>query len=192
MMSQSRFNLIYSGMTSIARKVYAVVPMRERWQVGQIIAEFQRSGQSADYRVIAGCLNTLIAAGLVHEPRKGEFSREPIRVPSAVNASTVDAAAVAQAAIATTVIVPPSKSIKETMQPKTQLPATSPTVAKPKDSPVDKLGLLAQRANGTANLLKELASEIGDAAIEIQEMLETNDLDVQKMKQLQSLLKSLG
>lgn len=65
-------------------------------------------------------------------------------------------------------------------------------VTAPTHNPVDKLVELSARIGQLAHLIKELASEISDATIEVQGQIESNDADSQKLKQLQSLLKSLG
>jgi outer membrane murein-binding lipoprotein Lpp len=59
-------------------------------------------------------------------------------------------------------------------------------------SNLDKLGALSSRVIQLAAQLKEIASDIDAAAIEIVEQKATDDANVAKLKQLQALLKEIG
>lgn len=168
MISQARFHAIFSGLSSIARKIYEVVPIATSWTIPQIIAELQRQGISQDGRIAGGCLNTLLLAGLVHEPIKGYFRREAVR-PAAPK------------------LIPPKKEI---MKPSIAVKAAM--VVSDQQNNVDKLGKLAERLMLMAAGMKELAAEISDLAIDIETRQEGDAEDLQKLKTLQSLLKSLG
>jgi hypothetical protein len=164
MMSQARFQAMYSGMSTIARKVYDAVPIAAHWNPGQVVGELSRTGSNIEYRTVAGCLSSLIDAGLVQEPVKGYFCREPVREK-----------------------LPPPK--KDPMKPTAPAPAVTPAAP---TSPLDRLGALSVRVAGMAQSLKELASDIGDAAIDIEAQIETSQADMHKLKQLQAILKSLN
>jgi hypothetical protein len=171
MMSRRRFDAIYDGLNGAAQKVYAAVPIAERWTITQVMGELQRRGLSHEYRTVQGCLVLLTDHGLVREPTKGRYCREAVRELS---------------------IVEPDQPIKEPPMP---TPAASPAAVVPSGAaatPVDKLGALAARVTQMAGMLKELAGEISDAAIEVQAQIETTDEGMTKLKQLQALLKSLG
>ena len=172
-MSQSRFDAIFSGQTSIAKKVYEAVPIAESWNARKIMTELSRLGISQDQRTVTGCLENLRKSGLVNEFLKGEFRREPIK-------EVVLKAEAGKAKEVSVITLP-----KPTIAPS--------AVAHPADlSPMDILGALAARAANLASMANDLSSDISDAAVEIQQHIENNDADTQKLKQLQSILKSIG
>ncbi len=61
-----------------------------------------------------------------------------------------------------------------------------------KRTAIDNLGDLAARAVAIADELKGLSHQINNAAIEIQAQVEEGEADMQKLRQFQTLLKSLG
>lgn len=169
-MSQTRFDAIFSGQTSIAKKVYEAVPIAESWTTRKIMAEMQRLGISQDQRTVAGCLENLRKSGLVNELMKGEFRREGIKE---IGIKAVEQKEKEPAVV--TIAKPPIAIL-----------TTAPL------SPMDILGALAVRAANLAGMASELASDISDAAIDVQQHIENNDADTKKLKQLQSILKSIG
>lgn len=174
MMSQARFNERYSGMTSIARKVYDAVPMTQAWTAAQVVAELHRVGVSQDFRLIGGCLNSLMLGGLIFESERGQFTREPIR-PLAIKSPTP--------------IAPPNQ---DTMKPIIAKAVAPVTISLPVLSPADMLGKIAEKVMRLAVALREIGAEMADAAIDIEAQFEHNEADLAKLKQLQALLKSLG
>lgn len=162
-MSPTRFNVLFSGVTSIAQKVYGVVPKTEPWALPQIHAEFARTGGSVDRRVLQGCLRALTEAGLVNEKPGSKFMCVPVRPV-------------------------PEKDEKEVVMPE-PTPAPKPATSSGLTS---KLSLIAARANAAAESLRTLADDIELAALEIEDRLTENNADSQKLKQLQQLLKSIS
>lgn len=177
MMSQARFNAIYSGQTAIAKKVYDAVPIADTWSIPQIIGELERTGFRHEYRSVAGCLATLLNAGLVQDTGKGRFCREPIREKTPT---------------------PKEESMKPAPVPPVAVSIAPVSLASlaaqsaPSKSPIDRLGELAARVTAMAISLKDLAAEISDAAIDAEAQFEQNETAMAKVKQLQSILKSLG
>jgi hypothetical protein len=169
-MSQSRFDAIFSGQSSIAKKVYDAVPIVESWTAKKILSELSRQGITQDPRTITGCLDTLKRSGLIHEFMKGEFRREVIKELSA----KAEVPAEKEPA-------PASKPI-----------VVAPPPVEPEISAMDILGALAARAAHLSSMASDLSSDISDAAVEIQQRIETIDADTQKLRQLQSILKSIG
>ena len=75
-MRESKFNSIFNGLSAIAKKVYEAVPMQSPWDASQIHNELHRTGStSCDFRIMRGCLDTLVKGGLVKEPTSGTFVR---------------------------------------------------------------------------------------------------------------------
>jgi hypothetical protein len=182
MLNKSKFDRIYNNLSSIARKTYDAVPIQSAWTTQKVISEMQRNGVSSEYRIICGCLNSLIAAGLVKEVSKGEFIRTQIRE--------------AEKAIA----APSNDQIKpqteETMPPKQTAPTdiikpVQPVVAA-KKSPIDLLGELSARMAQYADCVKTLAAEINDACIAVQADMEASAESVQKVNELRKIFQSFG
>lgn len=74
--SVARQQVLLSGQTTAARKVFEAVPIREAWPATQIHTALQRTTRSTmDFKIVQGCLNSLISSGLVTEPRRGFFER---------------------------------------------------------------------------------------------------------------------
>lgn len=168
-MSHSRFDAIFSGQSSIAKKVYEAVPIAESWNAKKIQSELTRQGITQDPRTIAGCLDTLRKSGLINELLRGEFRREVIKDP----------------------VVKVTSDVPKEPAPVAAKPIIV-TLAVEQISPMDILGALAARAAHLSSMAYDLSSDIGDAAIDIQQRIENNDSDTQKLKQLQSILKSIG
>lgn len=168
MMSHARFLQIHSGQTSVAKKVYEAVPILEAWSVGQVNAALQRSGVVIAFRDVAGCLNTLKNSGLINEPKTGEFIREGVRQPKTPKVKEPEMKPEAPRAVITT----------------GQHPITT--------NPIDKLENLAQRIMQVSQMVKGIADDLSDAAIDIQHQFEGKEEDLKKFKQLQELLKGIG
>ena len=168
MLSRARFNVIYNEQSSAAQKVYDAVPIAEHWPTNKIIGEMARLGTSSNYRVVAGCLNTLLLAGLLREPRRGEFVRAQIKEPE----THKPAPQIEEVMTKTVVAIKPEKSVVQ--------------------SPIDKINALAMRTQDIISELQQLASDLTDAAVDIQADVERNTADALKLKQLHALLASVG
>lgn len=165
MISRSRFNVALQEMTSAAQKVFAAVPEHEFWPIPKIAAEMKRQGINADIAHVAGCLHSMLHTGMVREQLRGHFCKAEIREPAPKQ---------------------PPKLVevkKEAMKP---APITV------KKTPLEILGDLSSRAIVLSDMVKKYASDVESAAIEIQQQIETGDEETAKLRQLQSLLKSLG
>lgn len=180
MISRARLDVLLSGLGASPKKVYDVVPMAESWPISKVISEMQRVGISIDYRVVGGCLDTLVRAGLICEPKRGEFRREPIRpTPTPKNESPMNN----KTAIPTK---PPTRTVTPPIEPAADTePSASPA------TPMDILGGLAVRAAAIGSAVKELADDIANAAIDIQQVVELNSGELAKLRQFRALLKSL-
>lgn len=171
MMSQSRFAASYAGLNSMARKAYEAVPISQSWTIPQIIKELGRTGVSVEYRVLAGCLGRMQELGMVTEQPRGYFIRAAIREPAKPSPEPFN---------------PPRITMP------TPTPATSDRPIIIPSAPLDRLGDIATRVGQIALLTKTLADDMATVAIEVQEQFEAAHADNAKLKQLQSILKSLG
>ena len=165
-MNQARFDILIRGLTVQARKVFDSVPNSEAWSAQQIIGDLQRRDISMrDLHVVRGCLNSLIASGLVIEGPSGLFRREKIKVkPDEITPEHIQPAVT-----------------EEPMATKTLTTTTKPE----KSTVIEKFGGFAKR-------LRDLASDLETAALELEEESESRDAETAKLRQLPQLLKSLG
>ncbi|MCY0854320.1 hypothetical protein [Cupriavidus sp. D39] len=148
------------GQTTIAKKVFEMVPIQEAWSCNQILAALHRVTRSSmDYQIMQGCLVALKGAGLVREPKGGLFQRAEIKEKAEDK--------MANAA---------DKAVEVAVQA---------AASGAKKSPIEILA-------GIASHLRMIASDIETAAIVIEEGIAEKDENLGKLKQLQSILKSLS
>ena len=167
MISQTRFKQMFNTLNTPVKKVYEAVPVSEAWTSTQIIAEISRLGYSMrDSKAIIGCLDTLKRQGLIQEPERGSFIRIEVK-----ETTTFD------------------KFIEET---KEKTMATSKPVTQIKQSNLDRLISLSEKANGLAAQMKAMATELENVALEIEAEIQENSTSAQKLKQLQELLKGVA
>jgi hypothetical protein len=167
MISQTRFKQVHNTLNAPVKKVYEAVPASEAWTSTQIIGEISRLGYSMrDSKAIIGCLDTLKRQGLIQEPERGSFIRVEVK-----ETTTFD------------------KFIEET---KEKTMATSKPVTQIKQSNLDRLISLSEKANGLAAQMKSMATELENVALEIEAEIQENSTSSQKLKQLQELLKGLA
>jgi hypothetical protein len=177
-MNLARYTATYNGLNAAARKVHDAVPMQEPWTVAQIVGELRRQGSSLDHRVTRGCLRVLVEAGLVIERAGEKFQRITIRIADKQQPAPQ-----------------PAPQQKEPAMPENVTPLLTKKTPEPA-TPMDRLGALAKRVNDVAIIVKNLASELSDAAVEIQAELEAKDAnntkELAKLRQFQALLKGLA
>lgn len=170
-MKPSKTESLLQGQTSIARKMFEFVPVAEEWTELQIAGEMRRvTGSAPDLKVTRGCLRDLADSGLIRR-RNDKFRRAH---------------------------APENPKQKETKMPAAKAVTTlqmKPTVKHEQQtalSPIEILGDIAgsivalrraRRCNGPAGQGERGMIEQGQ---------EANAANLQKLKQLQSLLRSLG
>ena len=165
-MNSAKYESKRKGLNSALTKVFDATPIAEAWSGTAIALEMRRCGTGGvDSRATLGCLNSLVEYGLVEEIGRGQFRRVEIRERLTVSDLQIP--------LAETVIQEPEMQIK---------PLSTQTVC---SSPIDKLSKLASR-------LRDLANDMETAALELAEQAERNESETAKMRQLQTLLKSLG
>ena len=167
MITESQLARRYHALSVNCKKVYDAVPISEPWSTSYILSEIQRlCSYTSNMRVLTGSLQALKASGLVQEPQKGLFLRTPIKPGK--NESEAE----------------PIEAAKQS-EPTTKEEKPMPTPQKTPRNPMAILSELATRC-------KALADEIEIAALEIDEYVAAKDVDAGKLKQLQTLLKSLS
>lgn len=166
MISQTRFKQVHNTLNAPVKKVYEAVPASEAWTSTQIIGEVSRLGYSMrDSKAIIGCLDTLKRQGLIQEPERGSFIRIEVK-----EITTLD------------------KFLDET---KEKTMAAKP-VTQIKQTNLDRLISLSEKANGLAAQMKAMATELENVALEIEAEIQENTASAQKLKQLQELLKGVA
>jgi uncharacterized protein YfcZ (UPF0381/DUF406 family) len=176
-MTETKFNSIYRGVTEQAKKVYSGVPLAEPWTVAQIMSELERLGHGhRELRMVSGCLNSLKEAGLIKEPAPGRWIRIDIRSKQPVPQEKV--VAISQA--------------KEEKEPPVPAINTQPVPEKSDLTPLERIGSLSARVLTIIQSLHQLAADIEATAIDVEEQIEKINKDGEKLKQLQTLLKSLS
>ena len=166
-MNPVRHKSIAGSMSVAALRVLDGVPKAATWDVSAIKRELLRVGRNLDLRHISGCLNTLVQAGLVIEKPPGMFRQVEVKKK------------------------PQNPEKEKTEMAKVAAVEKQPAASTPL-SPLDRLGKLSHRVLAMMEGLRELASDIDTAALEIAEEISASDEDMKKLKQLQSILKSLG
>ena len=165
-MNEARFSSIHRGLSTVAQKVYAAMPIADELSIEAVRWELIRSkgGHTIDLHTIRGCLSSLVASGLVTEPSRGQFSRVAIKEAYKAPAEP--------------------KPIKEAKQPEKP--------AMPKQGAIDKLTALSARVRTAMSDMKTLADDIDNAALEIEADILKAGEGAQKYKQLQALLKEMS
>ena len=162
-MNEARFSSIHRGLSSVAQKVYAAVPIADEWAIEAVRRELTRKGHTIDLHTIRGCMSSLVDSGLVTEPSRGQFSRVAIKEAYKAPAEP--------------------KAVKEAKQPENPMP---------KQGAIDKLTALSARVRTAMSAMKTLADDIDNAALEIEADILKAGEGAQKYKQLQALLKEMS
>ena len=171
-MTPSRYQANLNGQTSVARKVFELVPIKEAWTPIEIVAALNRATKSSmDFKVLTGCLNTLKESGLVREPTRGHFQRVEVKEKEE---RMVDFNA------------------RPIVTPKSPVSAAAPAPAPAAKSPIEILSEISGRLVGVNAEIKRIASDIETAALVIEEGMAANEENLGKLRQLQSILKSLS
>lgn len=162
-MTPAKYTAALSGLSAIARKVLEMVPIQEAWSRSEIAGHLLRVTKSSpDAAVIDGCLGRLKDSGLIREPSRGRYQRIEVREREVLK-------------------VPEQK-------PEQAAAATEPQAI----LPIEILSQLAERTRSFATELVMLASDIETAALTIEQGNAENAANLEKLRQLQSLLKSLA
>lgn len=164
MMSESKFQRIFDTQTSVAKKVYNVVPKQDVWAVQQINAELNRLQQSIDFHILGGVLDSLVRAGLIQEVGKGRFMREPIRKKA----------------------VPAEKP-----QPQEVKMPPAPSQAVAQKTALDKLIELSKAIETLGKAAAMYAKQLEDIALEVEEQIEKGSAEMKNLRQLRALLKTV-
>lgn len=163
MMKFEKAKELLEHQSALAIKVYESTPMTETADVTQICRWMIMNGYPAEHRKVAGCLYTLVQAGLVKEKPKGHFIREDVKVPDDIGNRRK-----------LSVVDKPKKS---------EEPMVIEAVEE--NDPLVLMEELCQR-------MEALKADMETVALKFTERLQKAEADVEQVKQLKQLLKGLG
>lgn len=163
--NNAKLKSVESGLTGMAKKVLDSVPIAEAWTRQQISQELARKGSNPESRVVGGCLDSLVASGLVREPRPGNFVRAPEK-PRIVEDESKEQAVAGKW----------MDRLKEVKQSNSADPMT-------------ELAELAGELRAMANAATKMATRIEDVALAAESRVQQINADSAKLKQLQELLR---
>lgn len=178
-MTETKFNSIYRGLTEQAKRVYQAVPATEPWTVNQIMNELARTTGQRDHRIVSGCLNSLQDSGIVRESSQGYWVRVEVR-PKLVVVKKAQPV-VEQVSVSET----PEKEIS--MPPINTQPAPQKTDVNV--TPLERIGGLSAQVLAIIQNLHQLAADIEATALEVEEQMEKIQKDGARLKHFQELLK---
>lgn len=173
-MNQNRFNSVVNGLNSISKKVFDVVPIDTYWGSARIQSELFRTGSSQTRSIIEGSLKALVGYGLIQESQPGLFCRVKV-----TNKKQDELATEKQV-----------QALKQT-QPKETIMAIQAQKTN-QENPFDAVREVAIKFMDAAKTINTLASEIDNKLNDVEKFMAANGEEIAKLKQLQSLLKSLG
>ena len=166
-MNESRQQQILAGQSSIAQKVFTLVPIQTAWSNHEIhSAALTAKATGASPYAIRRALGELKEAGLIREPVGGKFQRD------AATPKTIKEQAVNQVAKQTVI------SIKKPEGALDVLASLS--------------GEVVNLADDFSKRMKALAVRIEEVALSVEAERESNAAAVGKLKQLQELLKGIS
>lgn len=211
-MNSKQFDRLIQGQTAAAKKTYQAVPVQERWSRHQIMTEIKRqTGSEGDVRIVQACLNALCDAGLVKSHEKSGielYCRTVVqpRLTREQRAKVADERAKLEQELLSFETEPKTQeheNMTTTPSKSINVPATVKTVP-PKDiaagSPLakDSLDVLSEVAAEVhamgqefANRLYNLSMRIESVALNVAQDRETDQASLEKLRQLQNLLKGL-
>lgn len=163
-MNESRQQQILAGQSSIAQKVFTLVPIQAAWSNHEIHgAALTAKATGASPYAIRRALGELKEAGLIREPVGGKFQRD------AATPKTIKEQAVTQVAKQAVVSIKKSEGALDVL--------------------ASLSGEVVSLADDFSKRMKALASRIEEVALSVEAERESNAAAVGKLKQLQELLK---
>jgi hypothetical protein len=171
-MTPARFESSVKGLTGIAKKVFEATPIDEAWTPSRIISHIgTTTGSRPDQKIVTGCLDSLMRTGLVCERPKGLFQRIKVKERTGEE-------------------MPKADDIFKVIEPGKEKRQELSVVRHPKQTAFDVLCTLAERLKGVGAEIGKIAAEIEVATLEMAQGSQEKDEELEKLKQLKSLLQS--
>lgn len=189
-MTPAKYQSALNSQSAIAKKVLEMVPIQEAWSRNEIASNLRRVTKSSpDVAVLDGCLIRLKDAGLIRERQTGLYQRVEIREREVLHVATETKIKTQVAADGRTFIAGMGIGVDNTGG--TVEHCASASASMPAKSPIDILSALSERVRAAATSMLVLASDIETAALTIEQTNAESNANVDKLRQLQALLKSL-
>ena len=171
MLSEARRKRMLDAQTSTAQKVYGIVPHEDVWTQQQCASELVRIGAAIDFKILLGCLDTLVRAGLIREVGRGRFVREQVRkrAPEAAKPIALET----------------EGEIILNADVKTEVKKMPPIEA------IDQLANIAAQMKIAGNSLLALSRQLDDVALDIEAKAAKGGEDIQQLRLLRETLKGL-
>lgn len=174
MMKEERFQSLMAGQSTIARKVYSAIPKIEAWSVSQIRQELSRLGISIEHRTVDGAIHQLVEAKLVTAIPGDRYRCLPVKLKSQT--------------------VKSFEEVPEIMKQEPTPPAApaAPAVPVVQTPAVDRLIHLADALSTTGKMLITMSTDLTDIADSISRTNDADQANLQRLRQLQDLLRGIG
>lgn len=172
-MKLSRFQGIYNGMNSLAKKVYDAVPIENAWSMHKIVRELQRMKTPMEVSQVQGCLKYMLSMGIIKKDGEGDYIRTELKI---ANNNEPDEYVNEE---------PPTKELIQMATEPNKAPSTENDV-------FNLLASLAQRAQDISDQADHLKEDIEKAALTVQTEFDKNSAELGKLRQLKALLAGLG
>lgn len=199
MLSQRKVEQVLANQSSIARKLYEIMTVEQKWSVHQVLIEFKNvHGSMPERKVMSGCLNDLTDSGLLKRTGVDLYSKTPTRKPSVSKdmvAKVADPIAVSSRA---PVVVAPKPTISKPtapVVPQPTIPKEVPMVSKPASTakqvnkdPLEVLAGLVQEALEASNKLVTMAAALESVSLELKAEREKTKAYSEKIQRLDALL----
>lgn len=196
MLKKELVDRLLAQQTTIARKVYQAIPIEEAWSHIEIYREFVRiHGTSVEVRTVGGCVNSLIASGLVRQVQRDRYRREPVKEAQAPKVRIAHANRHANPAISKdeldVTVVPSNETPVNEESKKTITMAkkdVAVTVKTTKKDPLERLLNLSEQLANLTETSRKIAEEIGELTLELTEERELITKEKEQVQQLRALL----
>jgi hypothetical protein len=170
--NNARLKQIEEAQTGVARKVLSAVPIVEAWTSKQIMMEVMRSGSSIDPRTVDGCIATLVDAGLVKRFTAGTYQRVAPK-PEAPKGVLIERANAATKATADTMVDMTAAATKA-------------------GDALGRLGAVAATLRAKAREFDQLAGEVEEAALAMEDRVTQASADGATLQQFKDLFAKIS
>ncbi|GLK92361.1 hypothetical protein GCM10008164_00970 [Achromobacter xylosoxidans] len=169
-MQLNRSLALLQGQTTVARKVYAILPVgaNEDYSPADIARELKSAtGAGMDIHIMRGCLARLVESGLIREVVPGRFRRVETKEKVNVSAQRIT-----------------------TLELHNVAPVGAESAAK--GEPMELIGGISARLRAEARALMKIADELDAGALAMAERAQKMGEEVATVRQIAALLKGLG
>lgn len=179
------------NQSSLARKVFEYVPIQSAWSCTDIHRTMHREDATgASFKVVDGCLKDLRDLKIIREPKPGLYQRDalPVGKQPELELDAVDGVT------RNGMIVREEKKKPAPKEPAV-IQGNAPVTTKP-ESAVDMLTELSVELSDFVTMVSQTALKLGtrisDIAARVEAEQAENAVELEKLRSLKSLLKSLG